>query len=62
MRTPFFSFLLYDGARVHGFSMTRALLEKVVRDLAGMPLEERKSVPGLDPGPGRDVLGVTGAV
>jgi exopolyphosphatase/guanosine-5'-triphosphate,3'-diphosphate pyrophosphatase len=39
----------YDGARVHGFSMTKALLEKVVRDLAGMPLEERKRVRGLEP-------------
>jgi exopolyphosphatase/guanosine-5'-triphosphate,3'-diphosphate pyrophosphatase len=39
----------YDGARVHGFTMSKELLTKVVRDLAAMPQAERKHVRGLEP-------------
>lgn len=39
----------YDGARVHGLAMAKSLLEKVARDLAAMPLEERARVRGLEP-------------
>ncbi len=39
----------YDGARVHGHTMTRDELERVVRDLAALPLARRREVPGLEP-------------
>lgn len=39
----------YDGARVHGSSLTAAELAQVVDDLAALPLEARKKVPGLEP-------------
>ncbi|CAN5637922.1 Ppx/GppA phosphatase family protein [soil metagenome] len=39
----------YDGAKVHGFTMSRDRLEMVVRDLSVMPQSERKNVRGLEP-------------
>ncbi len=39
----------YDGAKVHGFTMSKELLLKVLRDLAAMPQAERKNVRGLEP-------------
>lgn len=39
----------YDGAKVHGFTMSRDLVAKVVRDLAAMPQAERRNVRGLEP-------------
>lgn len=39
----------YDGARVHGLTLPTAEVERVVAELAGLTLEERSRVPGLDP-------------
>lgn len=39
----------YDPSRVHGHVMERAELERVVHELARLPLDERKRVPGLEP-------------
>lgn len=39
----------YDGARVHGATMTTRELESVVARLAAMPLAERSGVHGLEP-------------
>jgi exopolyphosphatase/guanosine-5'-triphosphate,3'-diphosphate pyrophosphatase len=39
----------YDGARVHGLTMTRGELARVVDTLAALPLAERRRVPGLEP-------------
>ena len=39
----------YDGAKVHGFTMSRELVAKVIRDLAAMPQAERRNVRGLEP-------------
>jgi exopolyphosphatase/guanosine-5'-triphosphate,3'-diphosphate pyrophosphatase len=39
----------YDGARVHGHAMTRTELRRVVQELASMPLESRRRVPGMEP-------------
>lgn len=39
----------YDGARVHGLTMTVSDLERVVADLASRPLAERSRMPGLEP-------------
>lgn len=39
----------YDGARVHGSSLSVDTLTRVVDDLAARSLEERKKVPGLEP-------------
>ena len=39
----------YDGAKVHGHIMLRKEIERVVRDLAAKPLEERRTVCGLEP-------------
>lgn len=39
----------YDGARVHGATLDKGELERVVRDLARVPLEERKRIAGLEP-------------
>lgn len=39
----------YDGARVHGHTMTVAELEREVAELARLPLEQRCAVPGLEP-------------
>jgi exopolyphosphatase/guanosine-5'-triphosphate,3'-diphosphate pyrophosphatase len=39
----------YDGARVHGHTMPLAELERVVAMLARVPLEERRTIAGLEP-------------
>ncbi len=39
----------YDSSLVHGHVMPLAELERVVAMLAGVPLEERKTIPGLEP-------------
>lgn len=39
----------YDGARVHGMTLTVDALENVVRELAAVPLEKRKERTGLEP-------------
>jgi exopolyphosphatase/guanosine-5'-triphosphate,3'-diphosphate pyrophosphatase len=39
----------YDGSRVHGYTMTRADLARVVGELASAALEERRGVPGMEP-------------
>lgn len=39
----------YDGARVHGLTMPVSEIERVVGELARLPLEARSAVPGLEP-------------
>jgi exopolyphosphatase/guanosine-5'-triphosphate,3'-diphosphate pyrophosphatase len=39
----------YDGARVHGLRLATRELERVVGDLARVPLAERKNVAGMEP-------------
>ncbi len=39
----------YDAARVHGHRLRRAELEQVVRRLARLPVEAKRTVPGLHP-------------
>jgi len=39
----------YDPRRVHGHRMSRRRMEEIVDLLAGVPLEERRGIPGLDP-------------
>lgn len=39
----------YDGARVHGMTMLRDDIERVVAELARIPLEKRSQRPGLEP-------------
>jgi exopolyphosphatase/guanosine-5'-triphosphate,3'-diphosphate pyrophosphatase len=39
----------YDGARVHGHVMLRREIDRVVRELAAMPLAKRRSVCGMEP-------------
>jgi exopolyphosphatase/guanosine-5'-triphosphate,3'-diphosphate pyrophosphatase len=39
----------YDGARVHGSTLSRAELARIVDELAKMPLAERQKVTGLEP-------------
>lgn len=39
----------YDPRRVHGHRLTRARVGELVAMLAGMPLERRREVPGLEP-------------
>jgi exopolyphosphatase/guanosine-5'-triphosphate,3'-diphosphate pyrophosphatase len=39
----------YDGARVHGHTLTRDELERVVRSLASMSLASRRLVAGMEP-------------
>lgn len=39
----------YDGARVHGCTMSREDIEELVLRLAKLPLEQRSRVPGLEP-------------
>lgn len=40
---------VYDGARVHGATLTTSEVERVVFDLARRTLEQRSLVPGLEP-------------
>ncbi|MBX3204606.1 MAG: Ppx/GppA family phosphatase [Labilithrix sp.] len=39
----------YDGARVHGLALPVSEIERVVAELARLPLAERSAVPGLEP-------------
>lgn len=39
----------YDGARVHGLRLSAAEIERVVAELARLPLAERSRVAGLEP-------------
>jgi exopolyphosphatase / guanosine-5'-triphosphate,3'-diphosphate pyrophosphatase len=39
----------YDPARVHGYRLTRASCERILTELAALPLAERRKVPGLHP-------------
>ena len=39
----------YDGARLHGHTLTLTELERVVAMLARVPLEERRTIAGLEP-------------
>jgi exopolyphosphatase/guanosine-5'-triphosphate,3'-diphosphate pyrophosphatase len=39
----------YDGSRVHGHTLSLEELERVVERLACVPLEERKTIAGLEP-------------
>jgi exopolyphosphatase/guanosine-5'-triphosphate,3'-diphosphate pyrophosphatase len=39
----------YDPARVHGYRLTRADCERMLSELAAIPLEERRKVKGLHP-------------
>ena len=40
---------VYDSSRVHGAVVSREDIESLLGKLAGMPLEERKQVVGLEP-------------
>jgi exopolyphosphatase/guanosine-5'-triphosphate,3'-diphosphate pyrophosphatase len=39
----------YDPARVHGYVLTDAERERILDELAAVPLSEREKTPGLDP-------------
>ncbi len=39
----------YDPAKVHGYVVSGTERDRMLRQLAGMTLEERRHVPGLDP-------------
>jgi exopolyphosphatase/guanosine-5'-triphosphate,3'-diphosphate pyrophosphatase len=39
----------YDGARVHGHTMTQDELRRVVEELASTPLQLRRHLPGMEP-------------
>jgi exopolyphosphatase/guanosine-5'-triphosphate,3'-diphosphate pyrophosphatase len=39
----------YDASRVHGFALTRAECERMLRELAAIPLAQRREVKGLHP-------------
>jgi exopolyphosphatase/guanosine-5'-triphosphate,3'-diphosphate pyrophosphatase len=39
----------YDGARVHGHTMSHTDLRNLVQELAAMNLEQRRRVPGMEP-------------
>ena len=39
----------YDGTRVHGLTMSVGEIERVVAELARLPLAQRSAVPGLEP-------------
>ncbi len=39
----------YDGARLHGASLDRSTVTRVLEDLAAMPHAARSAVPGLEP-------------
>ncbi|EAX47245.1 Ppx/GppA phosphatase [Thermosinus carboxydivorans Nor1] len=40
---------VYDSAKVHGFYLTLGDIEQLLAELAAMPLDERRRVPGLQP-------------
>lgn len=39
----------YDPEKVHGYHLSRAEAENILQELAAIPLEERRRVPGLHP-------------
>jgi exopolyphosphatase/guanosine-5'-triphosphate,3'-diphosphate pyrophosphatase len=39
----------YDPERVHGYELTRSAAERILAELAAMPLDARREVPGLHP-------------
>ena len=39
----------YDGAQIHGCTMRRRELARIVDDLASMPMESRRDLPGMEP-------------
>jgi exopolyphosphatase/guanosine-5'-triphosphate,3'-diphosphate pyrophosphatase len=39
----------YDPDRVHGYRLTLEAAERILRELAALPLDERREVPGLHP-------------
>ncbi|MEA2228997.1 MAG: exopolyphosphatase / guanosine-5-triphosphate,3-diphosphate pyrophosphatase, partial [Solirubrobacteraceae bacterium] len=39
----------YDAAKVHGHRLSRERVEELLHELAAVPLEARREVPGLDP-------------
>ncbi|HEY8072537.1 MAG TPA: Ppx/GppA phosphatase family protein [Labilithrix sp.] len=39
----------YDGARVHGLELATEEVERVVAELARVPLEARRRIPGMEP-------------
>jgi exopolyphosphatase/guanosine-5'-triphosphate,3'-diphosphate pyrophosphatase len=39
----------YDGARVHGLTLPLAEIERVVAELARVPLDERRRIAGMEP-------------
>jgi exopolyphosphatase/guanosine-5'-triphosphate,3'-diphosphate pyrophosphatase len=43
------SLAVYDGAKVHGHVMSRAALESVVRRLASVDVETRRTIAGMEP-------------
>jgi exopolyphosphatase / guanosine-5'-triphosphate,3'-diphosphate pyrophosphatase len=40
----------YDAERVHGYEISAAECDRILGELAGMTVEERRNVPGLQPG------------
>jgi exopolyphosphatase/guanosine-5'-triphosphate,3'-diphosphate pyrophosphatase len=39
----------YDGARVHGYTLSRSDLARVVDELASVPVAERRRIAGMEP-------------
>jgi exopolyphosphatase/guanosine-5'-triphosphate,3'-diphosphate pyrophosphatase len=39
----------YDPKRVHGYTLSRSEVERILAELAAIPLEQRREVPGLHP-------------
>ena len=39
----------YDPARVHGYVLTLEACERILAQLAAVPVEERREIPGLHP-------------
>lgn len=51
----------YDAARVHGQTLTRAAVERLVERLTSLDIVQRRALPGMDPGRA-DVILVGGAI
>jgi exopolyphosphatase/guanosine-5'-triphosphate,3'-diphosphate pyrophosphatase len=47
----------YDPVRIHGHRISRLVVDRVLADLARMPLAERERVPGLEPARAPVILG-----
>src|SRR5207302_3579382 len=39
----------YDAARVHGYVISRPECERILEQLAAVPVEQRREIPGLHP-------------